>query len=150
MSLDKAPHFWMLMQSRCLVCRLVAHRYSALIKTTALRTSAGTELSSLKADGQRPIHLPSELFEEFRAILDPGLGIVKGFVHCMIMRSTVQPVASKLVRLSLSLRPRVSEELCCLEKMDVMERVEASEWVFPIVTVGRRMEVSVCAQIFDR
>ncbi|XP_077519781.1 uncharacterized protein LOC144129488 [Amblyomma americanum] len=48
------------------------------------------------------------------------------------------PVQSKLRRLPLSLRPFVSEELHRLENLDVIKRVEASEWVSPIVVVKKK------------
>lgn len=113
------------------------------LETRAVRTSARTEHTAVKAEAEEPIHVSSELVEQFGAIFDPGLGIAEGFVHRVKTRSTVQPVASKLRRLPLSLRPRVSEELRRLAKMDVTERIEASEWVSPIVVVTKiKMEVS--------
>ncbi|XP_075733086.1 uncharacterized protein LOC142775529, partial [Rhipicephalus microplus] len=105
------------------------------LETTAVRTSARTEHTAVMTEAEESIHLPSELVEEFGAFFNPGLGIAKGFVHRVKTLSTVQPVASKLRRLPLSLRPRVSEELRRLEKMDVIERIEASEWVSQIVVV---------------
>lgn len=94
-----------------------------------LPISVGEEQSSDQREVQQPVKLPKELVQEYGTIFDPGLGLAKGFVHHFKTRSTVQPVASKLRRLPLSLRPVVSEELRWLEEMDVIERVEASEWV---------------------
>lgn len=108
------------------------------LETTTLPTNVGEEQSSDKKEVQQPVQLPTELAQEYGTIFDPGLGLAKGFVHRVKTRSTVQPVASKLRRLPLSLRPVVSEELRRLEEMDVIERVEASEWVSPIVVVKKK------------
>lgn len=61
------------------------------------------------------------------------LGLAKGFVHCVKVREGVQPVQQKLRRLPLSVRQAVSPELERLLAMDVIERIDASPWVSPIV-----------------
>lgn len=50
----------------------------------------------------------------------------------------VQPIASKLRRLPLMLRPRVSSELQLLERLDIIKRVSASEWVSAIVVIENK------------
>lgn len=68
------------------------------------------------------------------------LGLAKGFIHQIKIREGVQPVQQKLRRLPLSVRQAVSEELEWLLDMDVIERIDASPWVSPIVVTLKKME----------
>lgn len=54
------------------------------------------------------------------------------------MNKTVQPVRQKLRRLPLSTRKEVSAELNRLLQAGIIERVDASEWVSPLVVARRR------------
>lgn len=63
------------------------------------------------------------------------LGCVKGFVHKVQINSTVTPVRQKLRRLPLSIRKEVSTELQRLHTSDIIEPIDASEWVSPLVVV---------------
>ncbi|XP_051794021.1 ribonuclease inhibitor-like [Acanthochromis polyacanthus] len=65
-------------------------------------------------------------------------GTVKGFVHKVKVRPDVQPVQMKLRRLPFAVRDQVSEELQRLEKDGVIERIDSSPWVSPIVVVKRK------------
>ncbi|XP_042145272.1 uncharacterized protein LOC120848911 [Ixodes scapularis] len=76
-------------------------------------------------------------FEDFEHLFSPGLGLLKNYSHKVKVRHTVPPVQSKLRRLPMTLRDRVSEEIFKLEREGVIERVEASEWVSPIVVVRK-------------
>lgn len=66
------------------------------------------------------------------------LGCVKGFIHKVQVNNTVQPVRQKLRRLPLSIREEVSEELNRLLQAGIIERVDASEWVSPLVVARKR------------
>ncbi|KAK7895754.1 hypothetical protein WMY93_021079 [Mugilogobius chulae] len=66
------------------------------------------------------------------------LGCVKGFVHKVQVNNTVQPVRQKLRRLPLSIRKEVSAELNRLLQAGIIERVDASEWVSPLVAGRKR------------
>ena len=66
------------------------------------------------------------------------LGLAKGFVHRIKVREDVQPVQQKLRRLPLSVKQAVSVELERLLEMDVIERIDASPWVSPIVVTRRK------------
>lgn len=63
------------------------------------------------------------------------LGLAKGFIHQVKVREGVQPVQQKLQRLLLSVRQAVSAELERLLDMDVIERIDASEWISSIMLV---------------
>ncbi|CAL9702160.1 unnamed protein product [Knipowitschia caucasica] len=62
---------------------------------------------------------------------------MEGFIHKVQVNTTVQPVRQKLRRLPLSIRKEVSEELSRLLQAGIIEKVDASEWVSPLV-VGRK------------
>ncbi|KAL7839056.1 hypothetical protein SRHO_G00257140 [Serrasalmus rhombeus] len=66
------------------------------------------------------------------------LGCAKGFLHQVKTRSDVQPVQQKLRRLPFSVREAVSAELRKLVEQDVIEPIEASEWVSPIVVTRKK------------
>lgn len=84
------------------------------------------------------MQLPSALQRQFCSLFTNELGLAKGFVHRIKTRAGVQPVASKLRRLPFMLRPRVSSELQRLESLDIIERIDASEWVSPIVVIQKK------------
>ncbi len=65
------------------------------------------------------------------------LGCVKGFVHKMQVNSTVTPVHQKLRCLPLSIRKEVSTELNRLLTAGIIEPIDASEWVSPLVVVRK-------------
>ncbi|XP_053739631.1 uncharacterized protein K02A2.6-like [Synchiropus splendidus] len=67
-----------------------------------------------------------------------GLGCVKGFIHKVQVNKSVPPVRQKLRRLPLSVRNEVTEELKRLLHEGIIERVDASEWVSPLVVVRKR------------
>ncbi|KAL0190178.1 hypothetical protein M9458_012876 [Cirrhinus mrigala] len=68
----------------------------------------------------------------------PALGCAKGFVHKVKISSAVAPVRQKLRRLPLSVKDAVSEEIRQLLELGVVERVDASPWVSPIVVVQKK------------
>lgn len=73
-----------------------------------------------------------------RAVTGEKLGLAKGFIHRVKVREDVQPVQQKLRRLPLSVKQAVSAELERLLEMDVIERIDASPWVSPIVVTRRK------------
>ncbi|XP_077537405.1 uncharacterized protein LOC144149627 isoform X1 [Haemaphysalis longicornis] len=83
---------------------------------------------------QCPVNVPPG----FEHLFNGELGLVKDASHKIQRRPGVTPVASKLRRLPLALRDPVSSELRRLEDNDVIERVDASEWVSPLVVVRKK------------
>ncbi|XP_037611722.1 uncharacterized protein K02A2.6-like [Sebastes umbrosus] len=76
------------------------------------------------------------------------LGLAKGFIHRVKVREGVQPVQQKLRRLPLSVKQAVSAELERLLEMDVIERIDASPWVSPIVvTLRKNGAVRMCVDL---
>lgn len=82
--------------------------------------------------------LPPALQQKFGLLFTNELGLAKGFVHRIKTRAGVELVASKLCHLPLMSRPRVSSELQGLESLDITERINASEWVYPIVVIEKK------------
>lgn len=84
------------------------------------------------------LELPENTPPGFEALFSEGLGFVKDYVHQIKRRPDVTPVIAKLRRLPLALRQQVSDELARLEHEDIIERVDASEWVSPLVVVKKK------------
>ncbi|KAI4894806.1 hypothetical protein NFI96_001731 [Prochilodus magdalenae] len=72
------------------------------------------------------------------SLLSGILGCAKGFVHKVKLSESVVPVRQKLRRLPLSVRDAVSAELEHLLKEGIIERVDASPWVSPIVVTQKK------------
>ena len=73
------------------------------------------------------------------------LGLAKGFIHRVKIKEGVQPVQQKLRRLPVSVRQAASAEIERLLEMDVIERIDASPWVSPIVvTLRKNGKVRMC------
>ncbi len=67
-------------------------------------------------------------------MLATRMGCARGIVHRVHVRPGVQPVQQKLRRLPFSICNEVSKEL----QKDVIEPVDASEWVSPIVVTRKK------------
>ena len=77
------------------------------------------------------------------------LGDAKGFVHRVKIRPEVVPIQQKLHRLPFAVHDAVSQEMKTLEEVGIIERLDSSEWVSPIVvthkkTGGTRLCVDLC------
>ncbi|KAI4890396.1 hypothetical protein NFI96_006743 [Prochilodus magdalenae] len=72
------------------------------------------------------------------SLLSGTLGCAKGFVHKVKLSDSVAPVRQKLRLLPLSVRDAVSAELEHLLKEGIIERVDASPWVSPIVVTQKK------------
>lgn len=79
-----------------------------------------------------------EITQDFPHLFSEGLGHAKGFVHKVKTKDSVAPFQQKLPRLPFAVREKVSEELVKLEHSGVIERIDASEWVSPIVVARKK------------
>ncbi|XP_064464778.1 uncharacterized protein K02A2.6-like [Ornithodoros turicata] len=85
---------------------------------------------------------------KYPTLFSEELGLAKGYRHKVTMRTSVEPVQQKLRRLPLEVRQKVSEELQKLEQSDIIERIDASEWVSPIVAVWKKTgELRLCVDL---
>ncbi|XP_069504413.1 exosome complex component RRP42 isoform X1 [Ambystoma mexicanum] len=74
---------------------------------------------------------------EIQTTLSGKLGCLKGFVHVIRLKKGAVPKIAKLRTIPLALRGDVEEELKRMERDGVIEKIEASEWVSPIVVVRK-------------
>ncbi|XP_072141684.1 uncharacterized protein [Dermacentor andersoni] len=84
------------------------------------------------------VQSPTGVPPGFDHLSSDELGLVNNFVHRIHRQQDAKPVSSKLRRLPLALRDQVTHELRRLEDCDVIERVEATEWVSPLVVVRKK------------
>nr|XP_055067975.1 uncharacterized protein K02A2.6-like [Misgurnus anguillicaudatus] len=76
------------------------------------------------------------------------LGCAKGFVHKVKLAGNTVPVRQKLRRLPLSVRSAVSNELDRLLKEGIIEKIDASPWVSPIVvTLKKTGGIRLCVDL---
>ena len=79
---------------------------------------------------------------------EPQPGVIQRYQHRVMVNPAVCPVRQPLRRLPLAIREEVSACLVELEKAGVIERVQASQWVSPIV-VGRKRngQIRLCVDL---
>lgn len=70
--------------------------------------------------------------------LTKPLGVAAGFVHKVNVRSDVPPIQQKLRRLPFAVRDAVSQELKRLESEGIIEKVDSSPWVSPLVVIKKK------------
>ncbi|XP_072143757.1 uncharacterized protein [Dermacentor andersoni] len=96
-------------------------------------TSLTCRLPSLSS-----VQSPTGVPPGFDHLSSDELGLVNNFVHRIHRQQDAKPVSSTLRRLPLALRDQGTHEWRRLEDCDVIERVEATEWVSPLVVVRKR------------
>lgn len=75
-------------------------------------------------------------------------GCAKDFVHRVKLDETVTHVRQKLHRLPLSVHSAVSEELNRLQAAGVIEHIDASAWVSPIVVTQKKSgKIRMCVDL---
>ncbi|XP_064488430.1 uncharacterized protein K02A2.6-like [Ornithodoros turicata] len=85
---------------------------------------------------------------KYPTLLSEELRLAKRYRHKVTIRTSLEPVQQKLRRLPLEFPQIVSEELQELERSDIIERVDASEWVSPIVAVWKKTgELRLCVDL---
>nr|XP_054761486.1 uncharacterized protein K02A2.6-like [Lytechinus pictus] len=86
--------------------------------------------------------------KEFQELFSPGLGFAKNYQHRIKVKPDYPPVQQKLRRLPLAVKDRVSQELKRLEEAGVIEKIDASEWVSPIVVSTKTSgEIRLCVDL---
>ena len=97
------------------------------------------------------VELP-EILQPYSHMFKSGdneeLNCAKGFVHRVKVNDKITPVQQKLRRLPFSVRDKVSNELKRLENLGVIEKIDASEWVSPIVVSWKKSgDVRLCVDL---
>ena len=77
-----------------------------------------------------------------------GLPPLRGFVHRVNVKDDVFPVQQKMRPLPYSVREEVKAHLADLEEKGIIERVDASPWISPLVVTRRRTGgIRVCLDL---
>lgn len=85
---------------------------------------------------------------DFTCLFNGDIGRAKGFEHEVRLRESVVPVQQKLRRLPLAVRDKVSTELKKQEQQYIIERIDTSECVSPIVVVRKRNgDIRMCIDL---
>ncbi|KAJ8333804.1 hypothetical protein SKAU_G00411230 [Synaphobranchus kaupii] len=105
-----------------------------LVTDLRLRIEGATVLPSAPASAAPVLHLSSVTASS----PPPAIGCAKNFVHRVKVSRTVTPVHQKLRRLPLSVRDAVTDELNRLLAAGVIEKIDASEWISPIVVTQKK------------
>ncbi len=67
-----------------------------------------------------------------------SVGCVKGFVHKPTVKPDATPVRQKLRRLPFAVRQAVSAELDSLLQKGIIEKIDSSPWISPIVVTAKK------------
>ena len=74
-----------------------------------------------------------------------GVGTAHGFVLRVKVKSEIAPVQQRLRRLPFAVRDKVKQELLRLESAGIIERIDASEWIFQPLCHTRNLVTFACA-----
>ncbi len=97
---------------------------------------------------QLPSSLPTCTDTPASTLISKGFGCAKDFIHKVKVRTEVKPVQQKVRHLPLSVRAAVSEELKTLEENGIIEKIDSSEWVSPIVVTKRKNDtIRMCVDL---
>ncbi|KAL1277069.1 hypothetical protein QQF64_023742 [Cirrhinus molitorella] len=84
-----------------------------------------------------PAELHAVVSEPVSAPNSP-VGCVKGFIHKPTVKPDTIPVRQKLRRLPFAVRQAVSAELETLLQKGIIERIDSSSWISPIVVTAKK------------
>uniref|UniRef100_A0ACB8F3Y1 Uncharacterized protein n=1 Tax=Sphaerodactylus townsendi TaxID=933632 RepID=A0ACB8F3Y1_9SAUR len=88
---------------------------------------------------QNKVNLPQRVaLAVTRDNLTQEVGCAVEFTHKVKVRPNLVPVQQELQRLPFAVRDAVSEEHKKLVQKDIIEEVESSEWISPIVVVRKK------------
>ena len=102
------------------------------------------------AESDNAINGVPEIVKPFRKLFDINvkLGTIKGFVHKVKVKPDIQPIQQKLRRLPFAVREKVSDQLKKLENEGIIEKIDASDWISPIVVAWKKSgDVRVCVDL---
>ena len=70
-------------------------------------------------------------------IFSEKLGVAKGYTHKIMLKPNAVPIQHKLRRVPVAAREKVKDILCDMVKDGVIEKIETSEWISPVVLTGK-------------
>ena len=133
----------------------VRHKQRTTESVLYIVTKGDTIMGRDIFDSLRPALVKEEVVmnvssTEFPELFSDKVGLAKGYVHRVRTRTEVQPVQHKLRRLPFAIRDQVSAELKRLEDLDIIERVDASEWISALVVAHKKSgDVRLCVDLRD-
>ena len=77
------------------------------------------------------------IYKDFPEVFSDKLGLLAGYEHHIILKPNAIPVSSKVRNLPLSIREEVRLELKNLIQAGIIEEVEGTEWLSPIVAARK-------------
>ena len=111
-----------------------------LVDTKASERVMGLDLMKafgLTIQGHQGLMLQPTVCSVDRVSQEEELPAIRGYKHRIVLQSEAVPTAYRLRRLPLSVRDEVSDELQRLLRAGVIERIEASPWVSPMVVARK-------------
>ncbi|XP_038063014.1 uncharacterized protein K02A2.6-like [Patiria miniata] len=89
-----------------------------------------------------------DMRKQYPELFNGKVGLAKNYVHKVKVRPSVPPMQQKLRKLPFSVRDEVANELKRLEDADIIERIDASEWVSPLVVAYKKSgKVRLCVDL---
>jgi len=86
--------------------------------------------------------------DDFQNIFKGALGVAQDFEHKVRVNMNVPPKQQKLRRLPLTMRDQVKNKIVELKKQGIIEKVESSEWVSPIVVAMKKDgDIRICVDL---
>lgn len=87
---------------------------------------------------------------EFEEVFSDKLGNAKHFTHRIKLKADAKPVQHAVRNVPLAIRQSLSDEIKRLCDADVIEKIESSEWVSPIVVARKsNNRIRVCVDLRD-
>lgn len=92
--------------------------------------------------------IEKEMGNTFPNVFKKELGTLERFEHKIILKQDAVPKIHKMSMIPIMLRDEVEKELKKLKEMDVIESVESSDWISPVVVARRtNRKISLCVDL---
>ena len=115
----------------------------------ANQSASAQSVASVAAQSMTSSTPSSVRLEDYPVLLKAG-GRLKGFKHRPLIDKTVKPVRQKFWHPPLAKRKAIEDEIHRLEADDVIEKVDASEWLSNLVTAKKRDgSLRLCVHLKD-
>lgn len=89
-----------------------------------------------------------DMRKQYPELFSEKVGLAKNYVDKVKVRPSVVPVQQKLRNLPFSVRDEVANELKRLKDAEIIKRIDASEWVSPLVVVYKKSgRVRLCVDL---
>lgn len=91
-------------------------------------------------------HLENDIFTNFSDVFEESIGTIPNVVSKYMLREGATPVYIKARPVPYAIRDLISDEIDRLEKSDILQKVEHSDWGTPVVPVLKSdNKIRLCA-----